>query len=124
MAELTERQKKNQERLKAMPVAEVWPHYVTKVEKKGRPVADLYEAATWLTGYSAAEIDEHLETRTSFRAFFAAAPMNPAAPLITGVVCGVRVEEIEDPLMQRMRWLDKLVDELGRGKKMESVLRS
>ncbi len=124
MAELTERQKKNQERLKAMPLAEVWPHYVTKVEKKDRPVADLYEAATWLTGYSAEEIDAHLGEGTSLRDFFAAAPMNPNAGLITGVVCGVRVEEIEDPLMQRIRWLDKLVDELGRGKKMASVLRA
>ena len=124
MAELSERQRKNRERLFATPVAEVWPHYIAKVEKKGRPLADLYEVGTWLTGYSAEEIDGHLGAGTTFRDFFAAAPMNPDAALITGVVCGVRVEEIEDPLMQQLRWLDKLVDELARGKKMKSILRA
>ena len=123
MAEMTERQKKNQERLFAMPVADVWPNYITKAEKKYSE-AELYEVTRWLTGFSDAEIDAHLEQRTSFRDFFAAAPMNPNASLITGVVCGVRVEEIEDPLMQQLRWLDKLVDELARGKKMKSILRA
>lgn len=106
-----------------MPVAEVWKHYITKVEKKGRTTAELYEVTRWLTQLDDAAIDTHLAARTSFRDFFAAAPMNPDARLITGVVCGVRVEDIDDGLMQQIRWLDKLVDELARGKKMENILR-
>lgn len=106
-----------------MAVADVWPHYVRKVEKKGRDVAELYEVTRWLTMLDDASIDALLAERASFRDFFAAAEMNPAAALITGVVCGVRVEDIEDELMQKIRWLDKLVDELARGKKMESILR-
>lgn len=107
-----------------MPVAEVYPHYVTKLERKGRTEAELGEVMRWLTGLSDAEIQASLEARESFRDFFARARLNAAADQITGVICGVRVEEIEDPLMQQIRMMDKLVDELAKGKKMEKVLRS
>jgi hypothetical protein len=104
-------------------VASVYPHYVTKLEKKGRTRAELHEVIAWLTGYDEAELQRHLAEGTTFEEFFAAADLNPSAALITGVICGKRVEEIEDPLMQQIRWLDKLVDELARGKAMEKVLR-
>lgn len=107
-----------------MPVAEVYPHYVTKLERKGRSRQELDEVITWLTGFSEPEIQRHLDARTSFEEFFAEAHVNPNAGLITGVICGYRVEDIEDPLMQRIRYLDKLVDELARGKAMAKVLRS
>lgn len=110
-------------RIFTMPVAEVYPHYVTKVEKKGRTVAELREVMRWLTGYTDAQIDAHLEQRTTFEDFFAAADLNPAASLITGSVCGVKVQEVEDPLMRKIRYLDKLVDELAKGRPMEKVLR-
>lgn len=111
-------------RIFAMPFASVYPHYVTKVERKGRTVAELHEVITWLTGYDDAGIAAAVDDERSFRAFFDTAPaMHPAAVSITGVICGVRVEEIEDPLMQQIRWLDKLVDELAKGKTMEKVLR-
>jgi hypothetical protein len=105
-------------------VASVYPHYVAKVEKKGRSKAELDEVIEWLTGYDEPALTRHLEAGTTFEEFFAGAQLNPATSAITGVVCGVRVEEIEDPLMQRIRYLDKLVDELARGKAMEKVLRS
>ncbi len=104
--------------------ASVYPHYVTKMEKKGRTKAELDEAIEWLTGFDAAALDRHLDAGTTFEQFLAEARLNPHAALITGVVCGIRVEEIEDPLMQKIRYLDKLVDELARGKAMEKVLRS
>ena len=104
-------------------VASVYPHYVAKVERKGRTRAELDEVITWLTGYDAAELAHHLEAGTTFEDFFAGAHLTPHVDLITGVVCGVRVEEVEDPLMQRIRYLDKLVDELARGKAMAKVLR-
>ncbi|AIY20111.1 DUF2200 family protein [Pimelobacter simplex] len=104
-------------------VASVYPHYVTKVERKGRTQAELDEVITWLTGFDEAELRAHLDAETTFQDFFAGARLNPNAGLITGVVCGVRVEEVEDPLMQRIRYLDKLVDELAKGKAMEKVLR-
>jgi hypothetical protein len=107
-----------------MSVASVYPHYVTKVEKKGRTEAELREVIEWLTGFDEAELDAHLATGTTFEEFFAEARLNPAASSITGVICGVRVQEIEDPLMQKIRYLDKLVDELAKGKAMESVLRA
>ena len=110
-------------RIFSVPVAEVYPHYVTKVEKKGRSREDLDTVITWLTGFDAEQIAQHLDEGTTFEDFFTAAQLNANAPLITGVVCGVRVEDIEDPLMQKIRYLDKLVDELARGKKMESILR-
>jgi hypothetical protein len=107
-----------------IPVASVYPHYVTKVEKKGRTTAELHEVIEWLTGYDEAELAEHLEAETTFEDFFAGARLNPKASEITGVICGVRVQDIEDPLMQKLRYLDKLVDELAKGKAMEKVLRA
>ncbi len=104
--------------------ASVYPHYVTKVEKKGRTQAELDQVIEWLTGFDEAALHAHLEAGTTFEDFFAQAQLNPAASSITGVVCGVRVEEIEDPLMQKIRYLDKLVDELAKGKAMEKVLRA
>lgn len=110
-------------RIVAMPVAEVWPHYVNKVERKGRTVEELYEVTRWLTGYTDAEIDNRLEDRITFTDFFATATLNPSASLITGSICGVKVQEIQDPLMQQIRYFDKLVDELAKGKAMEKILR-
>ncbi len=104
--------------------ASVYPHYVTKVEKKGRTKADLDQVIGWLTGFDEFELDGHLAAGTTFEGFFADARLNPNASSITGVVCGVRVEAIEDPLMQKIRYLDKLVDELARGKSMEKILRA
>jgi hypothetical protein len=105
-------------------VASVYPHYVTTVEKKGRSRAELDEVIVWLTGYDEAALARHLEAGTTFQDFFAEADLNPNARMITGVVCGHRVEEIEDPLMQQIRYLDKLVDELAKGRPMEKVLRA
>ncbi|QRO87468.1 DUF2200 domain-containing protein [Kytococcus sedentarius] len=107
----------------AMPVAEVYPHYVTKVEKKDRTVGELHQVIEWLTGFDEAQLAKHLEDRTSFEDFFAAAELNPNAFLITGSICGVKVQEVEDPLMQKIRYLDKLVDELAKGRPMEKILR-
>ena len=107
-----------------MSFASVYPHYVTKVEKKGKAKAQLDEIIAWLTGYDADGLAEVFADQRNFEAFFADAPkMNPNRSLIKGVVCGVRVEDIEDPLMQEIRYLDKLVDELARGKKFENILR-
>jgi hypothetical protein len=105
-------------------VADVYPHYVTKVERKGRTQAELDEAIEWLTGYDEATLQKHLDAGTTFEAFFAGARLNRKASAITGVICGVRVEKIDDPLMQKIRYLDKLVDELAKGKPMEKVLRA
>jgi len=107
-----------------MSVASVYPHYVAKVERKGRTKAELDEVIQWLTGYDEAALARHLTAGTTFEAFFADAHLNPHVDRITGVVCGVRVEEIEDPLMQQIRWLDKLVDELAKGRPMAKVLRA
>jgi hypothetical protein len=104
--------------------ASVYPHYVAKVEKKGRTQAELDQVIEWLTGFDKAELADHLAAGTTFEDFFATARLNPRASAITGVVCGVRVEDIEDPLMQKIRYLDKLVDELGKGKAMEKILRA
>jgi len=105
-------------------VASVYPHYVNKAERKGRTKAEVDEILCWLTGYGMSELTAQLEQGTDFERFFAEAPgLNPSRKLITGVICGVRVEEIEDPLMQEIRYLDKLVDELARGKTMEKILR-
>ena len=103
--------------------ASVYPHYVTKVEKKGRTKAELDRVIEWLTGFDEAALGHHLDSGTTFEDFFAAAQLNPHASMITGVVCGVRVEDVDDPLMQKIRYLDKLVDELAKGKPMEKVLR-
>ena len=107
-----------------MAFSAVYPLYVAKLERKGRTVAELDEVIEWLTGFDEAALQRHLDAGTTFEDFFADARLNPNAPLITGVICGVRVEEIEDPLMQKIRYLDKLVDELARGKAMDKVLRA
>jgi hypothetical protein len=105
-------------------VASVYPHYVTKVEKKGRTKAELHQVIEWLTGFDEAALEGHLTSGTTFEQFFAAARLNPNAPLIKGTICGVRIEDVEDPLMQQIRYLDKLVDELARGRSMDKVLRA
>ena len=110
-------------RIYGMSVASVYPAYVNKVERKGRSTAELDEVICWLTGYDEKTLKRHLKDETTFEDFFAAAPMNPNTSLITGVVCGVRVENVEDPLMQKIRWLDKLVDELAKGRPMDKILR-
>jgi hypothetical protein len=105
--------------------ASVYPHYVAKAEKKRRKKAELDAIICWLTGYSQKELAGHLKKQTDFETFFQKAPqLNPARNLIKGVVCGIRVEDIEDPLMREIRYLDKLVDELAKGKAMEKILRS
>ncbi|MCB1053266.1 MAG: DUF2200 domain-containing protein [Acidobacteria bacterium] len=111
-------------RIFSVSVASVYPHYVSKAEKKGRTRAEVDEIMCWLSGYSPEELHFHLENKTDFETFFAqATKLNPARHLIKGVVCGIRVEEIEDPLMREIRYLDKLIDELARGKAMEKILR-
>lgn len=105
-------------------VASVYPHYVAKAERKGRTAAEVDEIICWLTGFDEAQLRNHLDDGTTFEEFFAAADLNPNATLITGVVCGVRVENVEDPLMQQIRYLDKLIDELAKGKSMEKILRT
>lgn len=111
-------------RIFSISFASVYPHYVTKVEKKGRTQADLDQVIGWLTGFDESELRDHLAAGTTFEEFFAVARLNPKASSITGSVCGVRVETIEDPLMRQIRFLDKLVDELAKGKPMERVLRA
>ena len=114
----------NYERVFRMAFASVYPHYVTKVEKKGRTKEELHTVIRWLTGYTDKGLQKVLDTKVDFETFFAKAPkLNPNVHLITGLICGYRVEDIEDPLMQKIRYLDKLVDELARGKQMESILR-
>lgn len=111
-------------RIFTMPFAKVYPLYVQKAERKGRTRAEVDEIICWLTGYSPANLRKQIDQHSGFETFFAKAPqIHPHAGLITGVVCGVRVQEIEDPLMQKIRYLDKLVDELAKGKPMEKILR-
>jgi hypothetical protein len=110
-------------RIFAVPFASVYPHYVAKAEKKSRTKAEVDHVICWLTGFDEATLERHLADETTFAEFFAEAHVNPNASRITGVVCGVRVESIEDPLMQNIRYLDKLVDELAKGKAMEKILR-
>jgi len=111
-------------RIYTTSVASVYPHYVTKAEKKGRTKSEVDEIIRWLTGYRQDELEAHLEQRTDFETFFAEAPqLNPSRALIKGVVCGVRVEDIEEPTMREIRYLDKLIDELAKGKAMEKILR-
>ena len=104
-------------------VASVYPHYVTKAERKGRTQAEVDQVIEWLTGFDTPALSAHLAAGTTFEDFFAEARLNPHASSITGVVCGVRVEHVEDPLMQKIRYLDKLVDELAKGKSMDKILR-
>jgi hypothetical protein len=111
-------------RIFGISFASVYPLYIEKVERKGRSKEELDQVIEWLTGFDEAEVQRHIAERTTFEDFFADAHLNPNASLITGVVCGVRVQEIEDPLMQKIRYLDKLVDELAKGKAMEKVLRA
>ncbi len=111
-------------RIFTMSFASVYPLYVQKAARKGRTKEEVDEIITWLTGYSGAQLQRVVDDKIDFEAFFAQAPrMNPKARLITGLVCGVRVEEVADPLMQKIRCLDKLIDELAKGKKMASILR-
>lgn len=111
-------------RIYGMSVASVYPHYVTKAEKKGRKKAEVDEIIHWLTGYNEEELKEVLEQQTDFETFFDNAPeLNPRRRSIKGVICGVRVEDIEEPAMQEIRYLDKLIDELARGKSMEKIQR-
>ena len=111
-------------RIVATSVSSVYPLYLAKLERKARTATELDEVICWLTGYSDQDLRAHLERGTTFADFFASAQLNPNAHLITGVVCGVRVGDDEDPLMQQIRWLDKLVDELAKGRPMAKVLRS
>jgi len=104
--------------------ASVYPHYVAKAEKKGRSKAEVDQIIRWLTGLSQEDLDGHLAKKTDFETFFAQSPrLNPARTMITGVICGIRVEDVVEPLMREIRYLDKLIDELARGKAMEKILR-
>lgn len=111
------------ERIAKMIFASVYPHYVTKVESKGRTKKELHQVIEWLTGFDAKKLKTLIDERVTFETFFKKAKLNPNAQLITGVICGYRIEEIETPLTKQARYLDKLVDELAKGKKMEKILR-
>ena len=110
-------------RIYSMSFASVYPHYVTKAEKKGRTKAEVDEIIRWLTGYTQKKLESHLDKKTDFETFLGEAKMNPSRELIKGVVCGVRVEDVDEPTMRDIRYLDKLIDELARGKAMEKILR-
>ncbi len=112
------------ERIAKMSFASVYPHYVTKIEKKGRTKDELHQVIKWLTGYDEKKMQALIKEKVTFEEFFKRAKLNPNAKLITGVICGYRVEEIENPLTQKVRYLDKLVDELAKGRKMEKILRT
>lgn len=112
------------ERIAKMTFASVYPHYVTKVEKKGRTREELHQVIAWLTGFDDKKIKDLIEQKASFQEFFRQATLNPNADLITGVICGYRIEEIETPLTRQVRYLDKLVDELAKGRKMDKILRT
>lgn len=114
---------KHDERIAKMIFGSVYPHYVTKVEKKGRTKEELHQVIEWLTGYDVKKQEELMESKVTFEKFFADATLNPNAHLIKGVICGYRIEDIETPLTQQVRYLDKLVDELAKGRKMEKILR-
>ncbi|WP_347177832.1 DUF2200 domain-containing protein [Microbacterium dauci] len=122
--EQTPRQRANAERVKRMPFSDLYPMYVTKVERKGRTRDELDTAIRWLTGFDDAELAEHLSTGTSVRELFDAAVVHPGAVQITGVVCGVRIADIDDPLMRHVRIMDKIVDDLAKGRPLERVLRT
>ena len=112
------------ERVAKLTFASVYPHYITKVEKKGRTKEELHEVIEWLTGFDDKKLQTLIKENVNFETFFQRAKLNPNAKLITGLICGYRIEEIENPLTQKVRYLDKLVDELAKGKKMEKILRS
>lgn len=111
------------ERIAKMTFSSVYPHYVTKVEKKGRTVAELHQVIAWLTGYDELKLQHFIAEKTTFEAFFKKADLNPNTHLIKGLICGYRIEEIDNPLTQQVRYLDKLVDELAKGRKMDKILR-
>ena len=111
------------ERIAKMTFSSVYPHYVSKVEKKGRTKEELHQVIRWLTGFTDKQIQQHIDDKSTFEQFFKKATLNPNADQITGTICGHRIEEIENPLTRKTRYLDKLVDELAKGKKMEKILR-
>lgn len=115
---------KHNDRVAKMTFASVYPHLLTKIEKKGRTKEELHQVIKWLTGYNEQKLQELIEEKATFETFFQNAKLNPNAHLITGVICGYRIEEIENPLTQKVRYLDKLVDELAKGRKMEKILRT
>ncbi len=119
-----DKQQKQDERIAKMTFASVYPHYITKVEKKNRTKEELNQVIEWLTGYNEQKLQQLIEEKSTFKEFFEKASLHPNAPLIKGVICGYRVEEIENPLTQKVRYLDKLVDELARGRKMDKILRT
>jgi hypothetical protein len=110
-------------RIASLTFASVYPHYVDKVEKKGRTKKELYQVIEWLTGYAEKQLQDHINRKTNFETFFREATLNPHAGLITGLICGYRVEEIQNRLTQQVRYLDKIVDELAKGKKLEKIMR-
>lgn len=112
------------ERIAKLTFASVYPHYLLKVEKKGRTKEELHQVIEWLTGFDEAKLQELIEQKATFQTFFQNAEINPNAHLITGLICGYRVEELTNPLTQQVRYLDKLVDELAKGRKMEKILRT
>jgi hypothetical protein len=112
------------ERIAKMTFASVYPHYITKVESKGRTKKELHQVIEWLTGFDDKKLKELIDEKVNFETFFERAKLNPNAHLITGVICGYRIEDIENPLTKQARYLDKLVDELAKGRKMEKILRS
>jgi len=112
------------QRIAKMTFASVYPHYVTKVEKKGRTVAELHEVIQWLTGFTPGDLQRLIDSGVTFAELFQQAKLHPNAHLITGTICGYRIEEIENPLTKQVRYLDKLVDELAKGRKMEKILRT
>ena len=114
---------KHNERIAKMTFASVYPHYVTKVEKKDRTKDELHQVIEWLTGFDQLKIQAFIDEKATFETFFQKAELHPNAHLITGVICGYRIEDIDNPLTQQVRFLDKLVDELARGRKMEKILR-
>lgn len=116
--------KTHDERIAEMTFASVYPHYLTKVEKKGRTQEELHQVIEWLTGLDEQKLQAQIEAKSTFATFFQQATLNPNAHLITGLICGYRVEEIENPLTQKVRYLDKIVDELAKGKKIEKILRN
>lgn len=116
--------KTHDERMAEMTFASVYPHYLRKVEKKGRTKEELHQVIEWLTGFDDKKLQAQIDNKSSFDVFFQKATLHPNANLITGLICGYRIEEIENPLTQKVRYLDKLVDELAKGKKLEKILRN
>ena len=122
---MKQQQSTEKHRIYTMSFAGVYPHYIAKAEKKGRTAAEVDQIIRWLTGYTQKGLEKQIEKRTNFEEFFAKAPrLNPARTLITGTICGVKLAEIQDPLMKEVRYLDKLIDELAKGRAMEKILRS